>query len=300
MTNPTIKYILGFVLAAAIMTGAFSATAAAATGMVELLNLTGPRQVAMGETAALFDPDPFNLDYNPALIIGLDKGRIGFSHNEFIQGRSTNVLAAIFPAKGADFGVHVRLSRLGDIEVRETPTSDPMYIAETYDFSARAFSALEITSRLQAGISAGWLMEKIDVDRAGILAFGAGLVYYTRFNLALHAAAANLGGKVTFVEQKDDPPMIYRAGLGYRWQDLTVNGDYVNIKSGDSHLQLGAEYLLEQKLFLRAGYDTGYDSRDFSAGAGFVYEGFRVDYAFVPYQSDLGNSHRFSLTYSFR
>jgi hypothetical protein len=154
--------------------------------------------------------------------------------------------------------------------------------------------------RLQAGLSAGWLMEKIDVERASVIVFGAGLAYFTDFNLAVQAAAANLGGKVKFVEQEDDPPMIYRAGAGYRWQDLTVNADYVNIKSGDSHLQFGAEYVLEQKMFLRAGYDTGYDSRDFSAGAGFVYEGFRIDYAFVPYQSDLGNSHRFSLTYSFR
>ncbi len=300
MTNPMIKHIAFAVLAAIILTGGYTTTATAATGMVELLNLTGPRQVAMGETPALFDPDPFNLDYNPALIVGLEKGRIGFSHNEFIQDRNTNALAAVFPAKGADFGVHLRLSKIGDIEVRETPTSDPMYIAESYDFSIKAFSAIELLPRLQAGLSAGWLMEKIDVDRASIVVFGAGLAYYTDFNLALHASASNVGGKVKFVEQEDDPPAIYRAGAGYRWRDLTVNADYVNIKSGDGHMQFGAEYLLEQKLFLRAGYDTGYDSRDFSAGAGFIYEGFRVDYAFVPYQSDLGNSHRFSLTYLFR
>ncbi len=294
------KHIGVPVLAAIVLIGVSAATASAATGMVELLNLTGPRQVAMGETPALFDPDPFNLDYNPALIVGLDKGRIGFSHNEFIQDRSTNVLATVFPALGADFGAHMRLSKIGEIEVRETPTSDPMYIAEAYDFSVKAFSAFNLTPRLQAGVSAGWLMEKIDVDRASVIVFGAGLVYYTDFDLAIHASAANVGGKVKFVKQEDDPPAIYRAGLGYRWQDLTVNADYVNIKSGDGHMQFGAEYLLEQKLFVRAGYDTGYDSRDFSAGAGFVYEGFRVDYAFVPYQSDLGNSHRFSLTYSFR
>lgn len=300
MTNPMIKHIAFPALATMILIGACATTAAAATGMVELLNLTGPRQVAMGETPALYDPDPFNLDYNPALIFGLDKGRIGFSHNEFIQDRNTNALAVIFPAKGIDFGAHVRLSRIGDIEVRETPTSEPMYIAESYDFSVKAFSAFELMSHLQAGVSAGWLMEKIDVDRASIIVFGAGLAYYTDFNLALHASAGNVGGKVKFVEQEDDPPAIYRAGAGYRWRDLTVDADYVNIKSGDGHLQFGAEYLLEHKLFLRAGYGTGYDSRNFSAGAGFVYEDFRVDYAFVPYQSDLGNSHRFSLTYSFR
>jgi hypothetical protein len=139
MTNSMYKKIALPILAAIVLTGVFSVTATAATGMVELLNLTGPRQVAMGETPALFDPDPFNLDYNPALIVGLDKGRIGFSHNEFIQNRNTNVLATIFPAAGADFGAHMRLSKLGNIEVRDTPTSEPLYIAEAYDFSVKAF-----------------------------------------------------------------------------------------------------------------------------------------------------------------
>jgi len=271
----------------------------AETGMVELLNLTGARQAAMGETAPMFDPDPFNLEYNPSTIIGMERGLIGFSHNEFIQDRSTNTLAAIFPAWGLDFGVLVRLSRLGEIEVREGPTSDPDYIAEAYDFAGRAYSAFRIVPRLRANVSVGWLMEKIDVDRASTLVFGVGAAYYTDFNLAAHASAASFGGRVKFIEQEDDPPTIIRTGLGYRWQDLSVNADYVNVKSGDSHLHFGGEYLLETMLFLRAGYQTGYDSRGFSAGAGILYESFRVDYAFVPYESDLGNSHRFTLTYAF-
>lgn len=285
-------------MAMTILVAAASAVGAE-TGMVELLNLTGGRQIAMGETASLFDPDPFNLEFNPSLMVGLDRGRVGFSHNEFIQDRATNALAAIFPAAGIDFGIHVRLSSLGDIEVREGPTTDPDYIAEAHNLAVKAFSAIPIVPRLVAGISAGWLMEKIDIHRASTLAFGAGAAYYTDFDLAAHASVANIGGTVKFIEQKDDPPIIYRAGLGYRWRDFSVNADYVNVKSGDGHLHFGGEYLLEKMLFLRAGYQTGYDSRDFSAGAGFVYESFRVDYAFVPYKSDLGNSHRFTLTYSF-
>ncbi len=284
---------------AALVLLAGASFAAAETGMVELLNLTGGRQTAMGETASLFDPDPFNLEFNPSLMVGLKNGRVGFSHNEFIQDRSTNTLAAIFPAAGVDFGIHVRLSSLGDIEVRQAPTTDPDYIAEARNFAVKAFSAIPVTPRLFAGISAGWLMEKIDIHRASTLVFGAGAAYYTDFNLAAHASVANIGGKVKFIEQEDDPPTIIRAGLGYRWLDLTVNADYVNVKSGDSHLHFGGEYLLEKMLFLRAGFQTGYDSRGFSAGAGFLYEGVRVDYAFVPYDSDLGNSHRFTLTYSF-
>jgi hypothetical protein len=272
--------------------------AGADTGLRNLLNLTGARQSATGETAALFDHDPFNLEYNPALMVGQAKGKLGFSHNSFIQDRNTNSLAAIFPAQGLDFGIHTRLASVGEIEVRQGPTSEPDYITSADEFAIKAFSAFKVAPGLQLGVSAGWLMQKIDIERASLLAFGFGAVYYTRYNLALHGSASNLGGKVKFVSQEDDPPAIYRAGLGYYKYDLSLSADYVNIKSGEGHIHFGGEYLLKEQLFLRAGYQTGYDNRDFSAGAGFVYKEFRVDYAFVPYQSDLGNSHRFTLTYS--
>jgi hypothetical protein len=277
-----------------------ASAAEAATGMRNMLNLTGARQVAMGETAPLFDPDPFSLEFNPASIVGLTKGRVGFTHNSFILDRHTNALAVIFPAQGIDFGIHTRLSGVGDIEVREGPTSEPDYITGADEFAIKLFSAFRILPEFQAGISVGWLMQKIDIERASTAAFGIGAVYYSKYDLAVHASVSNLGGKIKFVAQEDDPPTIYRAGLGFHKHQMSLSADYVNIKSGDGHMHFGGEYLIKEVLYLRAGYQTGYDNRGLSAGAGFVYKEFHIDYAFVPYQSDLGSSHRFSLTYSIK
>jgi hypothetical protein len=285
------------ILLTAILIGLVPQTEAA-TGLRNLLNLTGARQVAMGETAPLYDLDPFNLEYNPALIVGQTKGRLGLSHNSFIQDRNTNALSAIFPAQGLDFGIHTRLASVGDIEVRTGPTSEPDYITGADEFAVKAFSAFKMGAGLQIGVSAGWLMQKIDIERASVIVFGLGAVYYTKYDLALHASASNLGGKVKFISQEDDPPAIYRAGIGFQKHNLSLTADYVDIKSGEGHLHFGGEYLIKKQLFLRAGYQTDYDNRDFSAGAGFIYKEFRIDYAYVPYQSDLGNSHRFTLTYA--
>ena len=292
-------HMLWAMLAALVVVG-LATSLSAKTAMVEMLNLTGARQAAMGETAPLFDPDPFNLEYNPAAIVGLNKGRVGFSHNQFIQDRNTSTLAAVFPVQGVDCGIHVRLSNLGEIEVRDSPSTEPDYIAGAHDFAVKAVAAYHLVDQFQAGVSLGWLMEKIDIDRASTLAFGMGALYHIRPDLAVHASVANFGGKVTFRSEENDPPTIYRAGAGYQWRDLSVSADYVNVKSGEGHVHVGGEYLFEKLLFLRAGYQTGYDSRNFSAGAGFLYKDFRIDYAFVPYQSDLGNSHRFTLIYSFK
>jgi hypothetical protein len=287
-----------YILIALIM-GMVSQTEAA-TGMRNMLNLTGARQAAMGETPTVFEPDPFNLEYNPAAIYGMTKGKVGFSHNQYILDRHTSSLAAIFPIEGIDFGLHLRMAGVGDIEVREGPSSEPDYIAGANEFAVKAFSAFRIVPRLRAGVSLGWMMEKIDIQRASAVTFGFGLAYYSKYDVAIHAAASNLGGKLKFIEQEDDPPSMYRGGLSINKFHLSATAEYVSVKSGEGHMHFGAEYLIREMLFLRAGYQTGYDNRDFSAGAGFVYKTLRIDYAFVPYQSDLGSSHRFTLTYGIK
>lgn len=271
------------------------------TGMVELLNPTGARQAGRGETASLSEPDPYNLEYNPATIAGISKGQIGFSHNSYIQKRSTNSLSAIFPLKSLSCGAFMRISSIGDIEARgETPTSEPDYLFSSYDFALRFSAAISLTQRLKAGLTLGWMMEKIDIHRASSAAVGFGLIYDYDYGLSFHGSLSNVGPDFKFINEDQKTPAVYRAGVEYKQDLLSVALDYVNARDGESHLHFGGEYLIEQALFLRAGYMTGYDSRNFTAGAGFLYRYIRIDYAFVPYQSDLGESHRFTLIYSIR
>jgi hypothetical protein len=56
----------------------------------------------------------------------------------------------------------------------------------------------------------------------------------------------------------------------------------------------GLEYWLERKLALR----TGLEARNFTAGAGFRYHKFGLDYAYLDHQ-DLDSSHRISALFSF-
>lgn len=268
------------------------------TGMLQLLNLTGARQAAMGETTVLFDYDPFNLEYNPAVMAGLEKGQAGFSHHSSFLDWNTSTLAVIFPVKGIACGIHMRYSGYGDIEGRRSATSQPEFYFDAQDFTARAFAAMTLTPKLKAGLSVGWLMEKIDTYRASSVGVGLGLVYQVNELAVCHASVANLGPGFKFKVEENDLPTIYRVGASARKYGATVTAEYVNIKSGDSHIHMGGEYLIQEYLYLRTGYQTGYDTKDFSAGAGFVYNSFRVDYAFVPYDSDLGDSHRFTLTVS--
>jgi hypothetical protein len=80
--------------------------------------------------------------------------------------------------------------------------------------------------------------------------------------------------------------------------DMSFPVDSSNSSYSRFRQNLGLEYWLLNSLALRGGYQLGYDVGDLSAGAGFRFGGFGLDYAFVPY-SVLGNSHRVSVNYAF-
>lgn len=268
----------------------------AETGLRNMLNLTGARQSAMGETAILSDADPFNLEYNSSSITGMSRGEIGVSYNSFIQNRNNSTIAMIFPAVGVDFGVHLRLSSIDDIEVREnTPTVDPLYTFTAHEVALKAYGAFDINERFSTALSLGYLLEKIDVNKVSTVVLGFSSLYNFNHGITAHASLENIGGKFKYISEEMDSPSIIRIGSQYHKNAIGITADYVNIKSGESHIHFGSEYLYNETLFLRAGYQTGYDNKDISAGAGFIYNNLRIDYAFIPYKSDLGNSHRFSL-----
>jgi hypothetical protein len=99
-------------------------------------------------------------------------------------------------------------------------------------------------------------------------------------------------------------PVIVRTGIAYRlpWELIEsrplVAADVSYAQSAGERLNLGLEYDLYNYLTLRAGYVFGSESMNFTAGIGINYQPLTVSYAFVPFQYDLGNTHRFSLVWN--
>ena len=46
---------------------------------------------------------------------------------------------------------------------------------------------------------------------------------------------------------------------------------------------------------IRAGYESGYETKDFTTGVGFKYSIFKFDYAFVPAKLDFGSTNSFTV-----
>jgi hypothetical protein len=64
-------------------------------------------------------------------------------------------------------------------------------------------------------------------------------------------------------------------------------------------VMLGGELAHPSGAALRLGYRLNDDATGFSAGAGYVLRRVRIDYAFVPFRLDLGDTHRIAFTARF-
>ena len=91
-------------------------------------------------------------------------------------------------------------------------------------------------------------------------------------------------------------PLTISTGVSVKLKQSTINADLNAPKNNDLQIGFGAEHLFADIFALRAGYKINYDEEDLSFGAGFTHKIWEIDYAFVPFKSGLGSSHRFALT----
>jgi hypothetical protein len=104
-----------------------------------------------------------------------------------------------------------------------------------------------------------------------------------------------------FEDEKFNLPTLYKIGGAYSGHENYFKGsfilslDLVKPRDNDLKIHLGGEYTYKDMFILRSGYQIGYDEKNISLGLGLKIKKYSIDYAFVPFSSDLGNSHRFSI-----
>jgi hypothetical protein len=138
------------------------------------------------------------------------------------------------------------------------------------------------------------------------LAFDLGCRYeISDPGLTAAVSLQNIGFTGKMDAEKIRLPKTARAGLAYILplalynSSWLVAADFVHILDAKSHINLGTEILPVPALALRLGYQTGFEDKNISAGVGIKINRFSVDYAYVPFDRNLGNTQRFSLSVEF-
>lgn len=260
------------------------------------------RPVALGGAYAALAADANAVHYNPAGLSFIKSHQASFMHAEHFQD-VTQEYGALALKQG--FGLMVNTLGFGD--VGRTTLSNPRGTGLD-SFGIRDWAVAAGYGRkvkwdwLGLGGNIKYLREDIDnvSAQAGAVDLGvlADLKDPLGVPLSFGLALQNLGTKLKFQSSREELPLNLKAGLAYRfWESGTLALDVNHPREGDPTVHVGAEYVANKTAALRLGYNGRNDAgTGITLGGGVFLRRFALDYAFVPF-GDLGNAHRFSLSY---
>jgi hypothetical protein len=298
----------------------------------------GARASGMGGAYSALADDISSLYWNPAGIAKLNGTNVGASYTRWFAGITHNFVGATMPIS-EKYRVGVSLTVV-DYGAMERSTLEKDYNAGTFnanDLSLGVTIAGALTERFSFGGTIKYIRNAIlDLSADGI-AFDAGSHYQTDFyNTKISLALSNLGPERSFqgnslsllvengagVNQVSRPldtrlatnpfpiPLSFRIGAATDVFQNTVEDQQLNLaldfaahSDGPETFNVGAEYLWNNLLALRAGYAFNQDQLGLGAGVGFRYksEDFNgnIDYS-LNTTASLGTIHRISIAAMFQ
>jgi hypothetical protein len=266
----------------------------------------GARAAGMGGAFTAVADDALSLFYNPAGPALADRDQLALAHAEWLEGLRNEHAAYVH-------AVSDRLSLFGGFTALLVPALDAYDAAglrtgsfSAMDGAAGAGMAWEGREDLFVGFFAKVVHQRAAAERAYAYAADLGAIYNYREDVRLGLAVQNLGTAIRLHQESFSLPLTYRAGGAYRLKDMAwFTAELQKTGQSDSALAVGAEgeYAItgRETVFVRAGYKTGRSKNagsGLSAGLGLRTGDLGVDYAFSPF-GDLGDTHRFTLTFKF-
>jgi hypothetical protein len=291
---------------AALASPGFS-TAKTVAGLANPLDNTGgsARAVAMGSAFVGVADDSSALLWNPAGLAGLQNTELALHHNSWLAGivQETAVI-------GVPLGMWGGLGLSGNyVGYGSLPGYDDTGV-QLADYSANRYGfglgwGKEFLKGLSAGISVKGTMQTFAGDSYSGLSTDLGALWSPSPDLRLGLAYSGLGTTI----DGHSPASALRVGGSYRLNlarsnQLLLAASGALEPRGVNRVQVGGEDVLYSLLALRAGYQFSLANNQINGisgltlGAGFLYRGFTLDYAYLPY-GDLGTAQRVSAGYKF-
>ncbi len=275
----------------------------ASTGLAFLKLGVGGRAIGMGEAYSALSNDASGVYYNPAGISFSTGDEVTLMHKQWVFGTTTEFLGSTVHAQDFTFGFGLNSTNVDDIEIRQQP-GPAIGTFGLHDLAVSTTASWRIDTSLSIGATGKFLYEKIYVDESDGEAFDVGARYQYNPNFAFAAVLTNIGSMSTLLNEPIALPAGVRWGASFQSSladnfALTLAGDVLKtFKDNGTRIDLGGEIAYNSFLAFRTGYQFGYDAKGFSAGFGLRYGLVQLDYAFVPFLDQLGDTHTFALTFS--
>jgi len=266
----------------------------------------GAKASGMGEAYTAIGGDLYGLYYNPAGIAGIKERQASlFGQKGFMEGEYFGALAYGMPTKVGSFALSLAYYTAGKIELIDSSWNETEVNAQK-DYLISLGYGRDLAENIDVGLSIKNLGSKlVEKFSASSYIFDLGAIYrVSRTPVSIGAAVQNIGSKLKYIDEGDYLPLTLRIGGSYYMEDkfnipMLIAADIVKVRD-DSRLKehLGIEYMLKEKLSMRAGYKIGYDLDSFTFGIGFLFDFFDIDYSFN-IMGELDAVHKVSLNINF-
>jgi hypothetical protein len=248
----------------------------------------GPRGVGMGEAMVAATEGVESIYWNPAGLRSIVRPTAVFTYGTWPAGISHQFAAyAMRPTfiRGV-VAISVTSLQMDAMRVRTPETPEGVGVEFTPGDIAIGLSyAREFTDKFAAGGTLKWFNSSLaDLSTLGVEGLedysvqsfvgDFGTLYNTGFrSLQIGLMIQNMGPEVTYIEEPVPMPSTFKFGVSMNV--IETPGQIVNVAAEFRHpsdtsekMNVGAEYVLNDKYFLRAGYKMGYEEESFTAGCG--------------------------------
>jgi hypothetical protein len=113
-------------------------------------------------------------------------------------------------------------------------------------------------------------------------------------------------GKMSPLDQIETPiPLIVRSGVVWYLpfeffeSKSLISADLRYINNETLYEHVGMEINIKEIFSVRGGFVFGKEAMNFTTGLGINFKEYHLDYAFVPFKYDLGNTHQISFRMNF-
>jgi hypothetical protein len=309
-TRPRTSTHLLVLGAVSIAVLAAAVAVAAPPGFAFLEIPTGARAASLGGATTSMASGAEALYANPAAL-EFERGiQVSAGHSELVQKLRHDYFAVGGRAFGGGLGASVRGLYTEPIEERdETGTLIGSFGAHDLEFAV-AYGT-KILPAVRLGLSVQVLRERISNESTTAYGFGFGTTWEPSGHRGLRTGISveNLGPATHYtidgVQGQDVAlPSAVQGGASYGWgvgNRMNVRGALESrfTRGRNGIGMVGAELSDVTGASIRLGLRVNDDASSFSAGAGYAVRGLQLDYAWVPFQLDLGDTHRFSFTGKF-
>lgn len=255
----------------------------------------------------LLNSDPASVYYNPAAVNLQKSASVMFTHQMWIQDLTSEIVNANFTFWGLPFSVGVNTTKVKGFEIRTNPTAEPDGIFNANYFYGNLSTGFSLIENLEFGVTIKYLYESLLSDDASGTGYDFGLIYTNLIdNLNVGASIRNLGSMEALRNEKTKLPSDFILNSTYKLEFenaslemLPVVGIQKYLDVDNLHIHVGNEVVYDNQFSISLGYITGYESKGITAGAGFYWNSFNIDYAFTPFSFGIGNANTISLVYTF-